>query len=77
MTQCNFCSLKNLQKRYGDSLLFYRGNYYEQNVSPGEGQGEPSKLPDGTPIRFLAWFMEVGEACTYDELDPNYDLEDY
>jgi hypothetical protein len=77
MHQCNFCSLRSLQEQYGDNLISYKGRYYKKNSPPCEGQGEPLKLPDGTPICFLAWFMEVGIDCTCDSFDPNYDLGDY
>lgn len=62
MSSCNHCTLKHLQRRYGDRLIKYKGSYYEKNAEPSKGQ-EEEKLLDGTSIRFVAWFFEVPNHC--------------
>lgn len=47
-----------LREMYGKNLIKFKGSYYVRGDSPDEGQGEPTKLDDGTPIRFVAWFMD-------------------
>lgn len=57
-TETNAQKRKKLQRQYGDKLIKYAGNYYEKGGQPVEGQSEPRSLQDGTPIRFIAWFMD-------------------
>ena len=60
MSSCNGCSLEILKKRYGDRLIKVNGTWYVKGEPPLPGQSEPKRLPDGTPIRFAAWFMNEG-----------------
>ena len=64
MASCNGCDLIKLKKKYGDRLIKFRGSWYLKNEQPGSGQIENS-LPDGTPIRFAAWFMSEGHCDCY------------
>ena len=57
-TPTNSWTRKMLRKKYGDSLIKYRGSYYVKGEQACEGQSEPTQLEDGTPIRFVAWFMD-------------------
>lgn len=65
MASCNGCSLARLKREYGDRLIKYLGSWYVKGDSPADGQGEPLKLEDGTPIRFVAWFMDEGHCCGF------------
>lgn len=49
---------KMLRRKYGDKLIKYMGNYYVKGEEPCDGQSEPLALEDGTPIQFVAWFMD-------------------
>ena len=56
MASCNGCMLQKMKERYGDKLIRYEGSWYLRDSAPAEGQPITS-LPDGTPIKFMAWFM--------------------
>lgn len=60
----NCCRRRELKVRHGSKMIAYRGNYYLKNEPPDAGQGPPFALPDGTPICFVAWYMEVNECPT-------------
>ena len=49
---------KMLKRKYGNRLIKYKGSYYVKDEQPTKGQSEPFSLPDGTPIMFVAWFMD-------------------
>jgi len=49
---------RRLRERYGDLLIKYKGRYYVKGEQPVEGQSDPHALEDGTPLRFVAWFMD-------------------
>jgi hypothetical protein len=36
------------------------GIVVREGRAPVKGQAKPHRLPDGTPIRFVAWFMALG-----------------
>ena len=61
--KCNGCEVERLKKVYGDGLIKFNGEWYLKNETPLAGQEEPCQLPDGTPIRFVAWFMSEGHCC--------------
>ena len=62
--RCNGCDLAELKKRYGKKLIKigFQG-WYLKGEQPAKGQGKPFKLDDGTPVRFVAWFMDEGHCC--------------
>ena len=47
-----------LRRQHGDKLIKYKGTYYLKGEQPCKGQSEPLQLDDGTPIKFVAWFMD-------------------
>lgn len=57
-TPTNASTRRRLREKYGDRLIKYQGRYYVKGEQPCDGQAEPHALPDGTPIRFEAWFMD-------------------
>jgi hypothetical protein len=61
-TECNYCLHRRLKRKYGERLVEYKGSFYEKGAAPGPGQRE-NALEDGTPIRFLAWYMELPSSC--------------
>ncbi len=63
MSACNGCMLEALKARYGDKLIRVGDTWYLRGEQPTAGQSEPYALPDGTSIRFVAWFMSEGHAC--------------
>ena len=67
MSRCNYCSLKELKKRYSIKKLIClpKGGwptYYLLDTEPAKGQAEPLEYKS-RPIRFLASFMEVSDHC--------------
>ena len=72
MASCNGCDLVGLKKKYGDQLIKFRGSWYLRNEQPGSGQIE-NALPDGTPIHFVAWYMDEGHCydstCSVKEVE--------
>jgi hypothetical protein len=52
MSSCNGCMLERLEKEYGDKLIKVEGAWYIKGEQPAPGQG--------TPIKFVAWFMSEG-----------------
>ena len=62
MYNCNGCSLEQYKLKYKERLVKIGDTYYVAGEEPMPGQGEPSCLPDGTPIRFLVWFMSEGHS---------------
>jgi hypothetical protein len=65
MATCNGCDLRVLKTRHGDKLVKFGENWYIKDNPPCRGQSPPLSLNDGTPIRFVAWFMseEHSEDC--------------
>ena len=63
---CNGCELVRLKKKYGDKLIKVKGSWYVRGELPGKGQDDPISLADGTPIRFVAWFMSEGHSMDED-----------
>lgn len=63
MSYCNGCDLEYMKEKYGDKLIKVGDTWYLKGEEPLEGQSEPLKLQDGTPIQFLVWFMGEGHAC--------------
>mgnify|MGYP001579330139 CR=1 FL=1 len=63
--RCNGCSLAGYKKRFGENLIKVGEAWYLKGLEPVAGQGEPFALPDGTPIRFVVWFMseEHSNSC--------------
>lgn len=57
-TRDNNWTRRKLREKYGERLIKYKGNYYVKGDEPDPGQSEPLALEDGTPIRFVAWFMD-------------------
>lgn len=57
MSDCNGCDLERLKKKYGARIIKVGGSWYLKNEEPAPGQSKPLALPDGTPIRFMAWYM--------------------
>ncbi len=57
MSECNGCDLARLKEKYGDKLIKFAGSWYLKGEQPAQGQSEPLALPDGTPIRFVVWYM--------------------
>ena len=72
MASCNGCDLARKKKVYGDRLIKFRGSWYEKGALPGSGQIE-NALPDGTPIHFVAWYMDEGHCydstCSVKEVE--------
>jgi len=62
MSECNGCYLERLKKKYGNKLIKVGDSWYLKNEQPAQGQSEPLKLKDGTPIQFVAWFMSEGHS---------------
>ena len=62
MYNCNGCSLARYKAKYKDKLIKIGDTYYVIGEEPMPGQSEPHSLPDGTPIRFLVWFMSEGHS---------------
>lgn len=54
----NSVTRQRLREKYGDKLIKFQGNYYLKGEPPLKGQSEPFALEDGTPIQFVAWFMD-------------------
>ena len=46
----------------GKELIQYRGNWYWKGEQGIVGQGDMT-LPDGTPIKYIVWFVSEGHAC--------------
>jgi hypothetical protein len=65
MYNCNGCSLARYKAKYKDRLVKVGDTYYVKGEEPMPGQSEPTSLEDGTPIRFLVWFMSEGHS--YDD----------
>ena len=63
MSECNGCCLERMKAKYGKKLIKYKSNWFLKNASPVKGQGAPFELPDGSPIRFIAWFMSEEHCC--------------
>jgi hypothetical protein len=64
MAGLNCCARRRAKNRYGDEMVYFRGTYYRKGRMPAQGQSGPQALPDGTPIQFLAWYMEIVECPT-------------
>jgi len=70
MARCNGCSIIWLRRQYGPHLVRMRDmdgtSYYACGALPARGQSDPTQLADGTPLRFLAWFMAEGHSLDED-----------
>lgn len=62
MSDCNGCDLERLKEKYGKKLIKVNGTWYLKDEQPAQGQSEPLALKDGTPIRFVVWYMSEGHS---------------
>jgi len=62
--RCNGCELARLKKKWGERLIKVQGSWYLAGMPPDKGQDEPTHLPNGIPIQFVAWFMSEGHDHT-------------
>ena len=78
MSSCNGCALERLEKKWGKRLKKINGSYYVVGLPPVDGQGEPTHLPNGVPLQFVAWFMSEGHdhstSMAEDDFSMMYDL---
>lgn len=58
LTQCNYCTLKLLKKKYGEALIRRGDGFYVKDP-----KGDYMLMPEGTRARFIAWFMAIPEEC--------------
>jgi hypothetical protein len=49
-----------MKEKYGEKLIKVGDTWYLKGEQPAQGQSEPLVLQDGTPIKFMAWFMSEG-----------------